>query len=126
MFVVSGFMVSKAGQQKIADLSNVVVHKDVEPKIAVDRSKLRVIDPAEGNRIDYYMDLINDLFVKAELNGVHTARRMKTAPADDPELFSALPRFPLKLRSAAPRVLPLETFEASGTDSVGFNDLNGA
>jgi hypothetical protein len=72
------------------------------------------------------MDLINDLFVKAELNVVHTARRMKTAPADDPELFSALPRFPLKLRSAAPRVLPLETFEASGTDSVGFNDLNGA
>jgi hypothetical protein len=28
-------------------------------------SKLRVIDPAEGNRIDYYMGLINDLFVKA-------------------------------------------------------------
>jgi hypothetical protein len=39
--------------------------KDVEPKIAVDRSKLRVIDPAEGNRIDYYMGLINDLFVNA-------------------------------------------------------------
>jgi hypothetical protein len=43
----------------------VVVRKDVEPKIAVDRSKLRVIDPAEGNRIDYYMGLINNLFVKA-------------------------------------------------------------
>ena len=42
-----------------------VVRKDVEPKIALDRSKLRVIDPAEGNRIDYYMGLINDLFVKA-------------------------------------------------------------
>jgi hypothetical protein len=48
----SGFLVSKEGQQKIADLDNVVVRKDVEPKIAVDRSKLRVIDPAEGNRID--------------------------------------------------------------------------
>jgi ABC-type Fe3+ transport system substrate-binding protein len=61
----SGFLVSREGQQKIADLDNVVVRKDVEPKIAVDRSKLRVIDPAEGNRIDYYMGLINDLFVKA-------------------------------------------------------------
>jgi len=61
----STFLVSKEGQQKIADLSNVVVRKDVEPKIAVDRSKLRVIDPVEGNRIDYYMGLINDLFVKA-------------------------------------------------------------
>jgi len=61
----SGFLVSKEGQQKIADLDNVVVRKDVEPKITLDRSKLRVIDPAEGNRIDYYMGLINDLFVKA-------------------------------------------------------------
>jgi iron(III) transport system substrate-binding protein len=61
----STFLVSKEGQQKIADLSNVVVRKDVEPKIALDRSKLRVIDPVEGNRIDYYMGLINDLFVKA-------------------------------------------------------------
>jgi hypothetical protein len=42
----------------------VVVRKYVEPKIALDRSKLRVIDPAGGNRIDYYMGLINDLFVK--------------------------------------------------------------
>ena len=42
-----------------------VARKDVGPKIAVDRSKLRVIDPAEGNAIDYYMGLINDLFVKA-------------------------------------------------------------
>jgi hypothetical protein len=42
----------------------------------VDRSKLRVIDPAEGNRIDYYMGLINDLFLKGELNAGHTARRM--------------------------------------------------
>ena len=61
----SGFLVSKEGQQKIADLNNVVVRKDVEPKIALDRSKLRVIDPVEGNRIDYYMGLINDLFVRA-------------------------------------------------------------
>src|SRR6266545_7104898 len=34
----SGFLVSKEGQQKIADLDNVVVRKDVEPKIALDRS----------------------------------------------------------------------------------------
>jgi hypothetical protein len=61
----SSFLVSKEGQQKIADLSNIVVRKDVEPQIALARSKLRVIDPAEGNRIDYYMGLINDLFVKA-------------------------------------------------------------
>jgi hypothetical protein len=58
--ILSGY-----SQQKIADLDNVVVCKDVERKIALDRSKLRVIDPAEGNRIDYYMGLINDLFVKA-------------------------------------------------------------
>ncbi len=60
----ANFLVSKEGQTKIAELNNVVVRKDVPPKIAVDRSKLRVIDPAEGNRIDYYMGLINDLFVK--------------------------------------------------------------
>ncbi len=64
----SGFLVSKEGQQKIADLDNVVVRKDVEPKIALDRSKLRVIDPAEGNRIDYYMGLINGF------NGAHHER----------------------------------------------------
>jgi iron(III) transport system substrate-binding protein len=61
----ASFLVSKEGQTKISDLSNVVTRKDVQPKIAIDRSKLRVIDPAEGNRIDYYMGLINDLFVKA-------------------------------------------------------------
>ena len=60
----SNFLVSKEGQQKLAELNNVVVRKDVEPKIALDRSKLRVIDPAEGNRLDYYMGLINELFVK--------------------------------------------------------------
>ena len=60
----SNYLVSKEGQQKLAELSNVVVRKDVEPKIALDRSKLRVIDPAEGNRLDYYMGLINELFVK--------------------------------------------------------------
>jgi hypothetical protein len=48
MRLFSGFLVSREGQRKIADLDNVVVRKDVEPKIAVDRSKLRVIDPAEG------------------------------------------------------------------------------
>jgi len=61
----STFLVSKEGQQKIADLNNVVVRKDVELKIALDPAKLRVIDPVEGNRIDYYMGLINELFVKA-------------------------------------------------------------
>jgi iron(III) transport system substrate-binding protein len=61
----ASFLVSKEGQTKISELNNVVVRKDVQPKIAVDRSKLRVIDPVEGNRIDYYMGLINDLFVKA-------------------------------------------------------------
>jgi ABC-type Fe3+ transport system substrate-binding protein len=61
----ANFLVSKEGQAKLSELNNVVVRKDVAPKIAVDRSTLRVIDPAEGNRIDYYMGLINDLFVKA-------------------------------------------------------------
>jgi len=62
----ASFLVSKEGQSKISELNNVVTRKDVEPKIAVDRSKLRVIDPAEGNRIDYYMGLIDQLFVKAK------------------------------------------------------------
>jgi ABC-type Fe3+ transport system substrate-binding protein len=61
----ASFLVSKEGQAKISELNNVVTRKDVEPKIAVDRSKLRVIDPVEGNRIDYYMGLIDQLFVKA-------------------------------------------------------------
>jgi hypothetical protein len=41
----SGFLRSKKGQQKIADLDIVVVRKAIEPKIALDRSKLRVSNP---------------------------------------------------------------------------------
>jgi len=59
------FSSRKDSRRLFSPLSNVAARKDVEPKIALDRSKLRAIDPAEGNRIDYYMGLINDLFVKA-------------------------------------------------------------
>jgi len=60
------FLLSKEGQTKLSDLMNTPIRKDVQPKIAVDRSKLRVIPPSEGNRIDYYMGLMNKLFVKGK------------------------------------------------------------
>jgi hypothetical protein len=41
--------------REYAAVEMLVVRKDGEPKIALDRSKLRVIDLAEGNRIDYYL-----------------------------------------------------------------------
>ena len=70
----SGFLVSKEGQQKIADLDNVVVRKDVEPKIAVDRSKLRVIDPARRQPDRLLHGLDKRSLRKGELNVGHTAR----------------------------------------------------
>jgi len=62
----ANFLLSKEGQTKLSDLMNTPIRKDVQPKIDVDRSKLRVIPPSEGNRIDYYMGLMNKLFVKGK------------------------------------------------------------
>lgn len=62
----ANFLLSKEGQTKLSDLMNTPIRKDVQPKIAVDRSKLRVIPPTEGNRMDYYMGLMNELFVKGK------------------------------------------------------------
>ena len=60
------FLLSKEGQTELSDQMNSPVRKDVESKIAVDRSKLRVIPPSEGNRLDYYMDLMNKLFAQSK------------------------------------------------------------
>jgi hypothetical protein len=62
----ANFRLLKKGQTKLTDLINTSIRKDVQPKIAVDLSKLRVISTVEGNRIDYYMSLMNELFVKGK------------------------------------------------------------
>jgi hypothetical protein len=61
-WLFSGFLVSKEGQQKIADLDNVKTSSLKLPWIV--RSCASSIRP-KSNRIDYYKGLPNDLFVKA-------------------------------------------------------------
>jgi len=60
------FAISKEGQTIIRDLGRIPARSDVEPKIAVDRSKLRIIDPEEGTKTKYWQGLLDKLFVKAK------------------------------------------------------------
>ena len=58
------FAISKEGQTIIRNLGRIPARSDVEPKIAVDRSQLRIIDPEEGTKTKYYQGLLDKLFVK--------------------------------------------------------------
>lgn len=60
------FAISKEGQTIIRDLGRIPARGDVEPKIAVDRSKLRIVDPEEGAKTKYWQGLLDKLFVKAQ------------------------------------------------------------
>lgn len=58
------FVISKEGQTVIRNLGRIPARKDVEPKIAIDRSKIRIIEPEEGAKTKYYQGLLDKLFVE--------------------------------------------------------------
>lgn len=60
------FVISKEGQTLIRNLGRVPSRSDVEPKIAINRSKLRIIDPEEGAKTQYYQGMLDDLFIKGK------------------------------------------------------------
>lgn len=60
------FVTSKEGQLMIKKQGRVTARRDVEPKIAINRSKLRIVDPAEGAKTQYYEELLRDLYGKAK------------------------------------------------------------
>jgi iron(III) transport system substrate-binding protein len=59
------FALSREGQTLIKDRGRIPARKDVQPKIAIDRSKLRIIAPEEGAKTKYYQGMLDDLFIKA-------------------------------------------------------------
>jgi iron(III) transport system substrate-binding protein len=60
------FVISKEGQTVIRNLGRIPARKDVEPKIAIDRSQIRIIEPEEGAKTKYYQGLLDKLFVEAK------------------------------------------------------------
>lgn len=60
------FVISKEGQTLIRNRGRIPARSDVQPKIDIDRSKLRIISPKEGAKTKYYRGLLDDLFVKAK------------------------------------------------------------
>jgi hypothetical protein len=58
------FALSKEGQSLMSKLGKVPARSDVEPKIGVDRAKLRILPPAEEARTAHYQKMFDDLFGK--------------------------------------------------------------
>lgn len=58
------YVLSKEGQELFRDLGKVPARMDVEPKINIDRGKIRMIPPEEASRTSYYARLFDELFVK--------------------------------------------------------------
>ena len=58
------FAISKNGQQLISDLGKVPGRSDVQPKIGVDRAKLRMISPEDEAKTAHYQKWFDDLFGK--------------------------------------------------------------
>jgi len=58
------FAISKDGQQLISNLGKVPGRGDVQPKIGVDRAKLRIISPEDEAKTAYYQKMFDDLFGK--------------------------------------------------------------
>lgn len=58
------FALSKEGQSLMSKLGKVPARGDVEPKIGVDRAKLRILPPAEEARTAHYQKMFDDLFGK--------------------------------------------------------------
>jgi len=64
--LVVEFAISKPGQMLIANLGKVPGRGDVEPKIGVDRAKLRIIPAKEAARTAYYQKRFDELFGKSK------------------------------------------------------------
>jgi iron(III) transport system substrate-binding protein len=62
--LLAEFAMSKEGQQLISKLGKVPGRSDVQPKIGVDRSKLRMISPDDEAKTAYYQKRFDDLFGK--------------------------------------------------------------
>ena len=58
------FAISKEGQQLISNLGKVPGRSDVQPKIGVDRAKLRMIPPEHEAKTAHYQKWFDDLFGK--------------------------------------------------------------
>ena len=62
--LVVEFAISKEGQSLMSKLGKVPARDDVEPKIGVDRSKLRILPPEEEAKTAHYQKMFDDLFGK--------------------------------------------------------------
>jgi iron(III) transport system substrate-binding protein len=62
--LLAEFAISKSGQQLISNLGKVPGRSDVQPKIGVDRAKLRMISPEEESKTALYQKWWDDLFGK--------------------------------------------------------------
>lgn len=64
--LVVEFAISKEGQTLMSKLGKVPGRSDVEPKIGVDRSKLRILTPEEEAKTAHYQKMFDDLFGKSK------------------------------------------------------------
>jgi iron(III) transport system substrate-binding protein len=64
--LLAEFAISKNGQQLIADLGKVPGRSDIQPKIGVDRAKLRMISPEEEAKTAHYQKWWDELFGKGK------------------------------------------------------------
>jgi iron(III) transport system substrate-binding protein len=62
--LLAEFAISKEGQQLISNLGKVPGRSDVQPKIGVDRAKLRMIPPEHEAKTAHYQKWFDDLFGK--------------------------------------------------------------
>lgn len=62
--LLATFAISKNGQQLISDLGKMPGRSDVQPKIGVDRAKLRMISPEDEAKTAHYQKWFDDLFGK--------------------------------------------------------------
>ncbi len=64
--LLAEFAISKNGQQLISDLGKMPGRSDVQPKIGVDRAKLRMISPEDEAKTAFYQKRFDDLFGKGK------------------------------------------------------------
>ena len=58
------YVLSKEGQELFRNMGKIPARPDVQPKINLDRDKIRMISAEESARTAYYARLFDDLFVK--------------------------------------------------------------
>lgn len=64
--LLAEFAISKNGQQLISNLGKMPGRSDVQPKIGVDRAKLRMIAPEDEAKTAFYQKWFDDLFGKGK------------------------------------------------------------